>query len=195
MPTRFEHRQADRGQLDGETCGQRPSADRFERRHLVEVDRRSPDRGGLEAEVGVGAELVGGQRLGHGVGLVERHHLRAVLAQLAADRALRSCSARRTGRPRPRSSATRVGRRPQAFTLADGDDAGTGAGLWPITRSRARDRIVAAHAVGGQATVGLELDERSCGDRTEDAVDPTAVEAEPAEPGLQFGDVVAAQVR
>ena len=48
--------------------------------------------------------------------------------------------------------------------------------------------------VGVDATVGLDVDQRACGTRTEDAVDAPAVEAEPTERRLQLGDVVATQV-
>src|SRR5687768_2430161 len=52
-----------------------------------------------------------------------------------------------------------------------------------------------AHSVGRRAAVGLEVHERPGGARSEDPVDPTAVEPEPVEERLELGDVVAAQVR
>lgn len=60
---------------------------RLKRRHLVIV---SDGRGfgvPLEADVHVCTKVVGGQRLGDGVGLVERHHGGSALAQLACQRA------------------------------------------------------------------------------------------------------------
>ena len=53
----------------------------------------------------------------------------------------------------------------------------------------------AAHTVDVDAAVALEVLEGAGGGRPEDAVDAPAVEAEPAERGLQPADVVAAQVR
>ncbi len=56
------------------------------------------------------------------------------------------------------------------------------------------DRVGTAHAVGGEARVALEVLQRPCGGRTVDAVDPTAVEAEPRQRGLEVADVVTAEV-
>ena len=50
-------------------------------------------------------------------------------------------------------------------------------------------------AVGREAGVALELPERGFGLGPEDAVLATGVEAEPVEPALKVGDVVAAQHR
>ena len=49
---------------------QQPPAGRLELRHGVVVDARPAVDGGLEADVDVGREAVGGGRLGGGVGLV-----------------------------------------------------------------------------------------------------------------------------
>jgi hypothetical protein len=54
--------------------------------------------------------------------------------------------------------------------------------------------VVAAHAVGREPDVALEVVEGAGGERSEDAVDPTGVEPEAPEPPLQLGDVVTAQV-
>ena len=53
----------------------------------------------------------------------------------------------------------------------------------------------AAHAVGGEVHVALELDERTRRVVAEDAVFPAGVEAEPVQAALELGDVVAAQHR
>jgi hypothetical protein len=56
------------------------------------------------------------------------------------------------------------------------------------------DRVVAAHAVGGQTDVALEVVERPGRQGAEDPVDPAGVEAEAPEAPLQLGDVVTAEV-
>ena len=120
--------------------------------------------------------------LGDGVGLVE--------AITAAPRR------RRRTWPTVRASDA------EAAELADHDaPAGDGCGArGAAARARARrrrragaargslqalegaDRVAAAHAVGRQAAVALEVVERARGAGTEDAVDPAGVEAEAAEP-------------
>lgn len=54
--------------------------------------------------------------------------------------------------------------------------------------------VDAACAVGEQTAIALKLFDGGGGERTQDAVDSTAVESKPAETGLQIGDIIAAQV-
>jgi len=81
----------------------------------------------------------------------------------------------------------------EQFAFPDCGDARPGARLGAHDGQGA-DRVGAAHPIGRRTAVRLELLQRPCRAGPEDAVDPPAVEADPAEAGLQFGDVVAAQV-
>lgn len=57
------------------------------------------------------------------------------------------------------------------------------------------DGVVATDRVAHESGIALELCDRVLSERTEDAIDPSGVEAERAEPQLQFGDVVASHHR
>ena len=86
-----------------------------------------------------------------------------------------------------------TGRHPHQFLLAEHADPGSGTRLAGEAVEVA-DRLGPADAVDRQAAVALEPLERPGGQRSEDPVDLPAVEPEPAEAGLEVGDVVAAQV-
>src|SRR5690606_15712344 len=81
----------------------------------------------------------------------------------------------------------------QPIAFADRGDGGPpGATLEP---DQGLDGIGPADLIGDQTGVALEVSDRGPGPRTEDAVDPTGVESERAEPQLELGDVVAAHHR
>ena len=82
---------------------------------------------------------------------------------------------------------------PEQFAFPDCGDTRPGARLGAHDGQGA-DRVGAAHPVGGGTAVRLELLQRPGRAGPEDAFDPAAVETDPSEAGLQFGDVVAAQV-
>ena len=76
--------------------------------------------------------------------------------------------------------------------------AGAGDGSGARLRGEAMqggDRLGAAHLVGDEAHVLLEVRQGALGGRPEDAVDPAGVEPERAESELELGDVVAAHHR
>src|SRR5262249_60260195 len=86
----------------------------------------------------------------------------------------------------------RAGGRPDLFLLTD---AGHRRAVAPVPEPvQGVHRLVPADAVGMKPDVALELPEGVLGQGAEDPVDPSGVEAEPAETALEFGHVVAPQV-
>ena len=83
-----------------------------------------------------------------------------------------------------------AGRAPKGFALADAGDGDrvVASGLHPQKHGASRR---ATHAVGGEAGVALKLEHGPLGVLAEDAVDPSGVEAQGAQPPLEVGDVVA----
>ena len=128
-----------------------------------------------------------------GIELVGGDHLGAVLAQALGDLA--------GERAEPAELADddaqllqRGADGAELLELADRRHAGPGAGAGAVDLEGPDGRR-SADAVDVEAAVALEVLERRGGGRPEDAVDPAAVEAEAAEPGLQRADVVAALER
>src|SRR4051812_11374187 len=74
--------------------------------------------------------------------------------------------------------------------FSDRGHAGTGPTL-PHQPDEHADRRGAAHAIGADPAVALEIDQGPCGRRPEDAVGPAAIEPEVVETLLKGNDVVA----
>ena len=180
-------------QVIGDQLGQRASAGRFERRHPVELNCRTRLGVALEAEVDVGCEVIGGSCLSNSVGLVERHHGCPTKAQFT-----RKCPGQSAETAILSNHDAALGDRPEAraqpVALAYSGDPGAGTAL-RAHHGQGPHRVGPADAVGRRAAVRLELLQRPRRAGSENAIDAPAVEAEPAEPRLQLGDVVAAQVR
>ena len=173
-----------------EEVGEAPAADRLEAGHRVVGDRDGSSVG-ARPEVEVGAEAVGRLGLGRAVGLVERHHRGAGLAQRLGHGPGDDAEAAELADHDP-APGQGAGRPAQLLGLAHGGDDGP---VDPVAEAvEGVDRLVAADAVGGQTDVALEVVERPGGQGAEDPVDPAGVEAEAAEAPLQLGDVVAAEV-
>ena len=147
----------------------------------------------LEPDVDGGGVAVGGGGVQGRIELVGRDHPRPLLAQGAGDVAGQ--------RAEPAELADhdvqlleRRGDGAQPLQLADGRDSRTGPGAGAVDLQGAH-RGGPAHAVDIDAAVALEVLERGGGRRSEDAVDPAAVEPEATERPLQPADVIATQVR
>lgn len=171
--------------------GQVATTDRGEAFHL---EVAGFDRGGRrqgESQVHVRAERVGGRGLRGPVALEQQHTRAGILQrrrQTDDDRLQRCIGAdgdaqRRQGTQRSSESIT--------FPYSgDGRPSGP-----PFEAPQRLHGVRAADLIGDEACVALELTHSGTRRRTEDAIDPTGVEAQGSEAELQLGDVVASHHR
>ena len=175
------------------SASDRPPADSNAGNPIVRIERR---------RLGAGSRSRGRRRrrsgwrrgLGDGIGFVERHHggagsrnsrespgQRAEAAELADDDAAARPPSRSPARSRSRSRTAAI------------------PGPAPVWRLITADRRERSRAAQTPSAAMPQFDWKSSRARAvlgpEDAVDPPAVEPEPAEPRLQLSDVVAAHVR
>lgn len=165
---------------------------RDEPRHLVEADLRRAVMG-RQTQVDVGGERVGLMSVLGAVGVVDRQHAHAGVGQSTAHRG------RGRGQPaRLANGQTLTVQRgrgaPQSLTLAhECHRVGVAeATAVPIERI---DGGGSADAIGPETGVALEVLDRPGGVAAQDPIDASGIEAEPSQPALELGDVLASEHR
>ena len=185
---------ADTGRtFTGDRGGQQPPARRLELGHGVVVHAGAAFGCGLEADVDVGREPVGSCAWTAASGSSED--------ATVALRSRRACTNRRESELRPPNCPTTT-RRSVSERVVDVSASSSRRVETPGPLPVWRRRICRARTVIGPHTPSMRRPElrwksstRARCPGSEDAVDATTVEPEPAERRLQVGDVVAAQVR
>ena len=167
-----------RAQGDGESFGECPAGLRLERRYPVVQEVGGRFDTGLEAEVGVRTEAVGGLGVGASVGFVHQDDVHALGAGRSGNGP--SHAAQATELADHHAAVDDLLDRADALGLAQRRHAGTLTRL-PTQSLEVPQGVGPADAIARHAAAALELKERAGRTRPEDVIDPTGVEAQSAQ--------------